>query len=1179
MLNLTHEQHLAITTHDRNLVVVAGAGSGKTRVLVERYLALLDTHPDWDLNALVAITFTSKAAQEMRDRVRQALEARLTAAPDENSARRWAKLLAQMESARIDTIHALCASILRANAAEAGIDPAFEVLDAVQAQILLEDAIDSACQSLVAQGHPAADLFAVYDDRAIRDALTPELVGQALPDLPADLLSYWQTLWQTNAEQVFARLRQHGALRAALAWSPGQWPQGDKLYAVWEHVWEQQRRFESGGAAEERLAALAHMAEGIKVNVGSKNAWGGDEGLKAAKAALRTIRETIKQALEAVGAPPDELDAEAARLLPLWAALHRRVQETFRAFKTRDALLDFNDLEARARHLLLHNAAVGARYRAAEFKHVLVDEFQDTNAAQWDIVRALADPQQPGALFIVGDDKQSIYAFRGADVRVFGQARAAIEQAGGLKLPLAKSFRTHKPLVDSFNSLFRRLLFRQSEDRHYEVAFDDDMQAERLTPPHDAPALELLLLDKTLLDSGDKTLNARRWEAYEIARRLHQLVEAETPMYDKQARVIRAVEFGDMALLFQSMTHVTVYEDVFKAAGVPFVTVAGRGYYNRQEVWDVLNLLKALHNPADNLALAAVLRSPLFGLSDNALLALRLLKDEKEQRLTLWQALDVDPAQAGHLFPADEHTALRFARDTLFMLHRNAGRVTISELLRAALARTGYLAILTGLPDGARRRANVEKLLDKADSSGQITLGAFQQYLQDLTTREVREGEAALEAAGAVTLMTVHASKGLEFPVVVLPDASWENRGQRGELLLYDDGILGCKVHNEAENKYSPGYAYRHIQREAAQRDEAERKRLLYVAATRAQDMLIVSGQCAVKEGKIDQTGLWLGWLLDALAIEALDSIDRVRAYEWGTLRLRCPQQVPPDDAYVIAAENTRAAWETIAVRDGLSLPGESVPPPLVGRVRVARDSRARNLSATQIADLGAAQYQDEYAQQRLRRAVLDDAPASVEQVSHRTPRVSGRILGDIVHQALRWWRFPSDKDELSAVLQNHAWEQGIIDTQDRDYAIDTARRWLRDIESSQLYTEVEQARQVFRELPFIFRTDKRTIHGVIDLLYQAADGTWTLVDYKTSFVEGYRPGAPALLKVHARRYHLQVGVYAEALRAHLGVVPRAAIHYLRYCQTIAIQWDEWQAALARLEEQIGSFMWEDDDD
>ena len=325
--------------------------------------------------------------------------------------------------------------------------------------------------------------------------------------------------------------------------------------------------------------------------------------------------------------------------------------------------------------------------------------------------------------------------------------------------------------------------------------------------------------------------------------------------FDKATGVTRPAQYGDVAILFQSLNNVALYEDALAELSIPYVTTAGRGYYDRQEVWDVLNLLQAVHNSADNLALASALRSPLFGLSDDTLFALRLSQREAGGHGLLWDAL----ATGSDLTPADERDKVAFARDCLYELRTLAGRTPIAELLRRALSLTGYLATLTGLPDGRRRRGNINKLIEKAQASATISLGAFSQYLRDLSAREAREGDAAVDTHDAVSLMSVHASKGLEFPVVCVVDASWRRRGGQQALALVDDRLgVACKAFDDSAGSFYAPFGYRRIAELQSQKEEAERLRILYVAATRAQDLLIVSGQAAPTAD-----GRWrsYGWL------------------------------------------------------------------------------------------------------------------------------------------------------------------------------------------------------------------------------------------------------------------------------------------------------------------------------
>ncbi|RMF79872.1 MAG: hypothetical protein D6737_09910 [Chloroflexi bacterium] len=1174
-MNHTSEQKAAIDTHDRNLIVVAGAGSGKTRVLVERYLALLEANPDWPLNALVAITFTRKAAQEMRDRVRSGLQENLRRAHKANdgTVERWTTLLSQMNTARIDTIHGLCTTILRANAVHANLDPAFEVLDETEAQILLEAVIDDVFERLASaeSPHPALQLITEYGGNAVRRAVST-YANIDVGDMPNNLFERWQHEWRENAANVVTTLRHDAAFVEAANWQPlVEWPTSDKLYAYWENAHRHLPVLFEANDAEAWQIALDALAA-IKINVGTQKAWGGKEALAASKEALYTLRETAKAAQQAIGPQPDVLDQRAAALLPLWSVLIRDVQNAYRLAREQRNVLDFDDLENRTRQLLNEFPHVRARYQNQEFKHLLVDEFQDTNAAQWDIIRALADPTHPGSLFVVGDPKQSIYAFRGADVRVFGDVRREVEQLDGQALPLSRSFRTHQALVAGFNHIFSRILVRDEHSpvSDYQITLEHQMDAQRKSAPGDEPALHLLLVNRSMTTADDgKKLPAedrRREEGYQLADYLHTMIERGVPIYDKDQRATRPIEYSDIAILFQSMSHIHIYEETFETAGLPFVTVGGRGFYSRQEVWDLLALLQALHNPADNLSLATALRSPLFNLSDNALLALRL-----NPEIPLWDALDTPP-----YLPTAEVNRVKFARDCLYELRALSGRITIAELLHLALEKTGYLATLSGLPDGDRRRSNVEKLLDKAQTSGKVTLGAFSQYLADLSAREARESEAMPGLEGRVTLMTVHASKGLEFPLVVLIDADWKKDSGGSTVLIHDRYFgLACKVYDNDAGAMSKPFVYEQAERLEKLRDEAERRRLLYVAATRAQDYLIVSGQVKIvdKDNTITSNG-WLAWLLDALDITELT---RARIdYDWGSVRLHYLE----DPAIIRERDRrqspTQSAWDTEVIQSGRPLDGyESTPPPLMQDVIIEQTTRARHLSATQIGYLDSPERQ--YAR-RFRQEVLHDAPDAIEPISHEPQQISGRRLGEIVHRALRWWQFPTPDDTLDDLLESYAWEAGIVGIDERREAVIQAQRMLNNFQHSIVYKMLRDARQVFREIPFIYQTDRRTIHGIIDVLVQKADNRWGIVDYKTSYVPGahsvtQNDSTQNVVVQHARRYHLQIGIYAAAVGQYLALdtdMLDACIHYLRYNQTVIIEATEWQQGLDKLENRIG---------
>lgn len=1184
-MSFTPQQEKAIQTLGKNLIVVAGAGSGKTRVLVERFLYLLQQDQSLPLNALVAITFTREAALEMRNRVRKSLEENVQHNPQQV---RWSNLLAEMDSARIDTIHGLCATILRANAPEAGIDPRFEVLEPIEATMLLGDVIDEILHAVTETDNDLAQLFTEYDVRAVRDVLMDaELLAaplRELPDSPDALLQEWRGEWETMFQQERQRLLNLPEIVGALAWEPPvEWPRDDKLMVCFEAVdagWDQLAQSDPA----ESMCAAAGIADAIDLRGGSAKNWGGKEELAEVKEVLRTIRDTLRNFLKMIPEPPGEMDLRAAAHLLRWQRLLLWVRDRYAEAKRLGGYLDFNDLEERTAVLLASNEAVRQRYQQKEFRHLLVDEFQDTNARQWRIVKALTGLETSTSLFVVGDQKQSIYGFRGADVSVFEQVKAEI--ADGLRgeaLPLSRSFRSHPGLIETFNKLFRQVLVRDpfSPVAPYEIEFDHEMDAHRepLLPEcveqYDSLEVVLLRNEQEQLEDKVGAEERRIWEAQFIGQRFQQLYQNGALIHDKEHNQYRPFNYGDAAILFQSTTQINTYEDVFKALHIPFVTVAGRGYYNRQEVWDMLNLLRALHNSADDLSLAAALRSPLFGFSDEMLLALRI--PQGEERFSLWETLQ--QIEFPYLDEAQCKLVSR-AQKVLADLQRIAGRVTIADLLRQALAKTGYPAVLTGLVGGTRLRRNVEKLVEIAEDSGKVTLGDFAAYLQDLTAKEVREGEATLEAAGAVRLMTVHASKGLEFPVVALVDAGWERRGGGSSPLVYDPEKrqIACKVYDPVEAKHVPSFPYRRAERLKSLREDAERKRLLYVAATRAQDCLIISGEYRQSKSGWSAGG-WLGTILEPLDVGDVMSMGESYRYaytQYGSVRVSLPNYAPESIKRLRSGADA-PRWRALQVKE--------VPtsPALLRPITVQPAEMIGHISATQLADLGGyrhARSSDErrYFRSSLRRAAFDDADLEIKDaVRVRQPRIKASQVGNVVHEALHYWRFPDTTEKFQDVLRSYAWQQNITDEEDLALVVQKAQRLLERFQTSTIYKIMQGVRRqklpFFAELPFIYRTDKRILHGVIDVLFQLPEGQWVVLDYKTSRVGGVDSNPQAVVD-HAKRYHLQVGAYASAISRELGgIVPSVYIHYIQHNQTVEIPEAVWRDEIAQLEDVLGDLM------
>jgi len=843
------EQWPAIEARGGDVAVTAGAGAGKTRTLVARYLALLAE--GLPLRAVVAITFTRKAAREMRSRVRDELR-RYLARPDLADAERerWQQLYTALDAARIGTIHSLCAEILRAHPTEAGPDPRFEVLEEGQGNILRSQALAEALAWAADDGEAVA-LFTLLGEGGLQgtlDALLqqPAAAAEMSARSPADILARWEQELRQRQEQALA------ALQARPAWAEAVAVLHDHCAANSDDLTEAQRRaalaalHDAVGPLPDRLAALARLRD-LSLAGGRAASWpGGSTQLAAVKDALRTLRDLWRSQSALLDLALTAQDEALARALPALGAVCACANERYAALKRERRALDYDDLEIGARALLRDRPAVLAHWQA-EVQALLVDEFQDTNGDQRDLVAFLNGGS--GKLFIVGDAKQSIYRFRGADVTVFRTERARIAEQGRV-WDLATSYRAHRALVQGLNDLLRPVLGAGDPARPWVEPFAP------LTHHREEPGAGFgPAFIELHLTVGSKSSGALDRAADALAARLAALVASGAQIVREEQ--VYPLGYGDIAILCRASTSFCAYEDALERAGVPFLTVAGRGFYDRPEVRDVLNALQALADPTDDLALAGLLRSPALALSDAALYRLCAARGERSERGSLWDALRASGAQ----LPGDDGPRAERAAALIAELHEQVGRSPVADVLKAFVDATAYRAALLQVGQSqraasARGARNIAKLLADAHVSDIVGVGEFLEYVRGLRDAGAREGEARATAEGAVQIMTVHAAKGLEFPVVVIGDATYGGRGSSGVLA---DARLGVLLPLKDEEGALPA-AYRLGQASDADQDAAESNRLCYVAATRARELLLVSGCIGLKQdGRPGKLGGWLG--------------------------------------------------------------------------------------------------------------------------------------------------------------------------------------------------------------------------------------------------------------------------------------------------------------------------------
>jgi ATP-dependent helicase/nuclease subunit A len=768
-----------------DLVVTAGAGSGKTRTLVGRYLSLLES--GMPLRGIVAITFTTKAAREMRTRIRQTITDWLgsphSCAPTLPHSF-WEAAFADLDAARIGTIHSLCAQILRDHPVEAArlsIMPGFGVLEEGRAAVLRARAVEEAL-AWAADDEAASHLFGALREFELRAILSTLLekrldADAAFEQLTGDPLRGWAGAlqdWLSGCLDTSQWQNLLDALSGLCADDPT-----DKMECARQAVLACAEAADVARQQSDFDATLAELAalRASTALTGRKGNWPGDT-LQEAKDAMRALRAYFDEHLKPLADPQKPaswgLDEQVAGMIGLLHAAYRHALDAYAQARRAENALDFDDLEAGAL-ALLGDPNVRIAWQA-NVRAVLVDEFQDTNERQRQIVYALTGFTQyavrntrpvSSSLFVVGDSKQSIYRFRGADVTVFRGVQADVTRAGGQVIPLDLTFRPHEALVKTTNRLLAPILDEIARPgRPYAVPFAP-LEAHRADPRAGiaAPFVELLL------GLGQSASSGRQAAADGLATRLLELRDQE------------GVEWQDVALLFRASTAFPVYEDALERGGVPFVTVAGRGFYDRFEIRSLLNGLVAMADPTDDLALVGFLRSPSVGLTDAALYLLRfpptsVVPRESHKPCSVWAILN-HPALPDIVPPGDLSRAVR-GRDLVSELHELAGRAPVATLLKQLLDRTNYRAVLQATEGGPRAQRNVDKLLADAHTSGLVSVREFVEYVHTLRDAGARESEAPTEAGSAVQLMTVHKAKGLEFPVVVIATPAtggWRSSG------------------------------------------------------------------------------------------------------------------------------------------------------------------------------------------------------------------------------------------------------------------------------------------------------------------------------------------------------------------------------------------------------------------
>ncbi len=1089
---LTPEQREALEVIDTSVALSAGAGCGKTTVLTERFLRHLEGPPRRPLSEIVALTFTDKAARELRERVRQSCRKKLATGED---FAHWRTVLRGLEAAPIGTFHAFCGRLLRRYPIEAGVEPGFVTLEETISPSFREEALALCFRRWLS--NQDEDLIGLCVDLGI------ERVRQSLDDLidartkgdfqgwaekgTEEILDVWKAAWQSQVLPVLLdNLR--GTVRPVLELAERHECSHPKMRERLAFLREQLPILEP---SMDLTALLGEIKENAKVQ-------GGGTAKHWPEGVYGSIRDGLAEFRKSIDDTRKRLDwneaasRDAAERGRRFARLAAEAIDIYEQAKQSRGLLDFDDLLLKTRDLLDRHPAV-CEELARSVGVVLVDEFQDTDPIQGEIISRLTEIRQgdlfgSGRLFLVGDTKQSIYRFRGADPAVFETFRASVPDKG--QRFLTENFRSRPEILDFVNALFAGA-FPNDPPLKPGVALP--------TLPEDQPAIEFLWATEPETEHGGRisVVQKRGTEARWIARLLASRLKNGWNVRDEKTRELRSARAGDVVLLFRTLNDAAAYESALVAEGLDYYVVGGSAFFTQQEVLDLINLLTVLEDPYDPLALAGTLRSPFCGTSDEGL---------------YWLATSPIGglcecfASGTRVTGMSDEDWRRTARLQRLVAHWRGlkDRVPIAELLNRVLDESGYEAALSGEFLGDRKRANCRKLVRMArryDEQGGYTLADFVARLRADLRKPPREEQATTteeEGGDAVRLMSIHQAKGLEFPIVVVPDLNRNTPALRDTVAFHAELGLLTRPSDELEtddeenasSAQSLGWTvYRQLERH---QEEQEALRLFYVATTRARDALILSaGEPADVKPK-------------SPALQLLEErFDRTS----GTCRAALPPEWNVPHVGVIATE-----------------------PPSV-RDRSGREKRAkqpRPLAVSELIGRTNVIAEPERNIVRPRPQFVDlDPSVGLPPMAARIDRLLRAVIAD--PDAL-------NSDRVEAVIEQAALAQHPV--AQRSVMNATIERW-----KSWLATDparrLARASEVIRDLPWtlawpIDDPNPTVYSGRMDFLYRDAQEGWNLIALAVDGAPQARERLRLLLSAHAASERVSAKIQ-RAWRIRLG--------------------------------------------
>ena len=880
----TEEQQKVIQLRNRNILVSAAAGSGKTAVLVERIITMLtEDDPPVDVDKLLIVTFTEAAASEMKERIRLAIEKKLLEYPEDEHLKQQATLI---HNAQITTIHSFCLSVIRDHFHAIDIDPGFRIGEEGELKLLRHDVLEEMLEEKYQEGSKSfLDFAAAYstgrDDKKIEDLILKIYeFSRSYPDSEAWLESCVEayripdveTLEKSSfMQKVMADIRKNlEDARELLAQAEmiALSPDGPAVYEA---------TLDKDMQVIEELSAIRSyekMAEAFTNIKWARIAANKDQTVLEEKIEqVKKIRELVKGIVKNISGQyfyesPQGLVEDLKMCAPAMEELGNLVRlfgEKFEEQKRAQNIIDFSDMEQYALRILTEKSEDGfvpskiAQEYQKQFHEVMIDEYQDSNLIQEAILNSVSTCRSGRYnIFMVGDVKQSIYRFRLSRPELFLEKFYTynIEESQTQRIDLHRNFRSRKEVLESANAIFRQIMTEKLGG----IVYDEQAA---LYPGAEYPETENLKTEILLMDSdldeyqktdGDTSkgiVSERELEARMIAMRIRELLRSQK-VVDKETGELRNVRYSDIVILTRSIKgFADVFTEVLNREGIPAYAGTSEGYFQTQEVGVLLDYLRVLDNRRQDIPLAAVLRSAFAEMSDEEMAEIRCMYPDKP----FFESVAEYRVHGREQKIREKLEKCLGQMDELRLI---VPYTPMHELLWKILDRTGYGDYVAAMPGGAQRRANLDMLIEKArayEATSYKGLFHFVRYIEQLQKYDVDYGEASIEDeyADTVRVMTIHKSKGLEFPVVITAGMGkrFNMQDARSAVALHAGMGVGLDAVDLEYRTKIPSIIKKVIQKEEALESLGEELRVLYVALTRAKEKLIITGTLSKPEDKI----------------------------------------------------------------------------------------------------------------------------------------------------------------------------------------------------------------------------------------------------------------------------------------------------------------------------------------